>query len=77
MPWDSSSVPGVASADTATTLSEWRHRQEERRGAQYQPHHHQHPKPKPETPATPPKPEGAVPADGDDAPPVHHVNILA
>ena len=83
MPWDSSSVPGVTSADTAATLTEWRHRQEERRGAQYQPHHHQHPQPKPEspetpeTPATPPTPEGAAPVDGDDAPPVHHLNILA
>lgn len=78
MPWDSSSVPGITSADTATTLTEWRHRQEERRGAQYQPHQHRHPQPKPDEAApAPPRPQGVAPAEGDDTAPVHHLNILA
>lgn len=75
MPSDIGSVPGVTSSDGATTMADWRHRQEARREPHHAPHPHAHPHPGslPESH----QPEEAVPSGDGESAPVHHLNILA
>jgi hypothetical protein len=72
MPWDISDVPGVTSTEDSTTLSEWRHRQEER--GRHAPHRHPH---HPPEHAEPSKPEAPATPDPVDPAQVPHLNILA
>lgn len=72
MAWGINDVPGVTHAEDST-LTEWRHRQEQRGRHPHQRPPHQQPHPQP--PAR--KPEGPAAPDPVDPSQVHHLNILA
>ncbi len=71
MPWDFDSVPGVTSSDNATTMTDWRQRQEERRAPHHRPPPHQRSRPETAQPETPATPDPTEPAQA------HHLNVLA